>query len=175
MSRFGYSASGIDTLKSLYATLHSYAEATDAAGSPVSMVGVAENLNFTNGTGAQLVGNKLSIDGYVSQLQGVVDGIVGARQSIGMSSDDVLDWWGNVGFPQTTTLSVAENAYEMFQPAGGVASDATGSFFDAIPLWVKIGGGGLLAVILMGQLKPILSLFKSSSKRKAVADYRRRR
>ncbi len=177
MRRFGYSSSGIGTLKSLYATAHRFAESTDAAGSPISTVGVLENLNFSNGSGAQLVASQMSIDAYVSQLQGAVEGIIGARQSIGVDASDVIDWWSNIGLPQTSALSVAESAYETFTPAGNVASEGLGNALDAIPMWVKVGGGALLAALLLGQITPLTKMvsgvFKSSPKRRLAGRNRR--
>ncbi len=70
----------------------------------------------------------------------------------------------------------------VIQNAGGSIAvprpDAAPADPYGIPMWVKIGGGGLLAVILLGQLSPVIGLvtgiFKPS-KRRSTAGYRRRR
>ena len=165
MTRFGYSSSGIATMKSLHATAQAFADAT---GEPASSV--LQMLNFSSGTGAKLAANQLSWDAYTSQLEGGVVGIIDQRQSFGMDANDVIDWWSNIGQPRTSALSVAERAYETLSPVGDVAAEGVGNALDAIPLWVKVGGGGLLVVLLMGQFTPLVkmmsSVFKAGPKRR---------
>jgi hypothetical protein len=179
MNVFGYSSSGINTLKSYYATALRYAQATDDSGAvPISVVGIVQNLNFSNGTGAQLVAQQISWEAYVSQLDGAVQGIIDARTGSGMDASDVIDWWANIAMPQLSTLSLTERAENIVAPTGSALGEDVGSIFDKIPLWVKLGGGGLLVVIILGQLSPALSLLKwfaPKKQRRATAGYRRRR
>lgn len=173
MNRFGYSASGLATLQSYYATLLSYAQATDNTGAvPISTVGIVQNLNFSNGTGAKLIAQQLSWDGYVSQLRGAIDGVIDARNGSGVDASDIIDWASNIVIPQLTLLSVSESISNTFAPTGNTALEALSN----IPLWVKVGAGGLLGVIILGQLSPVLSLFKHlAPKKHSTAGYRRRR
>lgn len=178
MRAFGYSSSGINTLKSYYATLHDYAVATDNIGVGINVVPVVEMLNFSNGQGAKLIAQQISWDMYASQLQGTIDNLIDLRGQFGIDNSSLLDWSANIVRPQLTVLSLTERAENIVEPTGSALGEDVGSIFDKIPLWVKLGGGGLLVVIILGQLSPALSLLKwfaPKKQRRATAGYRRRR
>ena len=177
---FGYSVSGLAAMQSLYNTAQLYANATDAVGaSPFLLGGVTSNLNFSTGMGARLTRNEISFEAYVAALQGAVEGIIYTRQSVGMDASEVIDWWSNIGLPQTHTLALAEKAYATIKPAADTAGEAAKNLFDTIPGWVKLMAGGLIVVIFLGQLKPFMSAAKTflraAPKRQAVAGYGQRK